>query len=248
MREGVAYKIIGGLRFYERKEIKDSLAYLRLVMNPHDDVSFTRVVNVPARGVGKTVMDLLDNTDVSDDEAEMMPLLARACSRSRRRDRSGRDADRARQTPGAARAMVAPDDFEIWLSVGERGRQRSKRLLRSPDVGSHGLAPDERTEKPARSRTWAVSARASANRAIRTRRSEDSSIVLASRKRTRSRAGSARLADEHARCQSTSWPSGWKPSGWGFSALTRRVTTPNGRWSRRSGAFATSASLGRANG
>jgi DNA helicase-2/ATP-dependent DNA helicase PcrA len=76
MRDGVAYRIIGGLRFYERKEIKDSLAYLRLVMNPHDDVSFRRVVNVPARGVGKSVMDLLDATDVNEDEAAMMPLLA----------------------------------------------------------------------------------------------------------------------------------------------------------------------------
>ena len=76
MRDGVAYRIIGGVRFYERKEIKDSLAYLRLVMNPHDDVSFRRVVNVPARGIGKSVMDLLEATDVNDDEAEMMPLLA----------------------------------------------------------------------------------------------------------------------------------------------------------------------------
>ena len=53
MREGVAYKIIGGVRFYERKEIKDALAYMRLVINPHDDVSLRRVINVPARGIGK---------------------------------------------------------------------------------------------------------------------------------------------------------------------------------------------------
>ncbi|HEY2849524.1 MAG TPA: UvrD-helicase domain-containing protein, partial [Gemmatimonadaceae bacterium] len=57
MRDGVAYRIIGGVRFYERREIKDALAYLRLVINPHDDVSFRRVVNVPARGIGKTVLD-----------------------------------------------------------------------------------------------------------------------------------------------------------------------------------------------
>ncbi len=49
MREGVGYRIIGGVRFYERREIKDALAYLRLLINPHDDVSFRRVVNVPAR-------------------------------------------------------------------------------------------------------------------------------------------------------------------------------------------------------
>src|SRR3954469_26072440 len=50
MREGIAYKVVGGVRFYERKEIKDALAYMRLVINPHDDVSLRRVINVPARG------------------------------------------------------------------------------------------------------------------------------------------------------------------------------------------------------
>ena len=59
MREGIPYKIIGGVRFYERKEIKDALAYLKLVLNPHDEVSLRRVINVPARGVGKGVMDSL---------------------------------------------------------------------------------------------------------------------------------------------------------------------------------------------
>src|SRR5215213_4081517 len=56
MREGIAYKVVGGVRFYERKEIKDALAYMRLVINPHDDVSLRRVINVPARGIGKGVM------------------------------------------------------------------------------------------------------------------------------------------------------------------------------------------------
>jgi DNA helicase-2/ATP-dependent DNA helicase PcrA len=76
MREGVAYRIIGGVRFYERKEIKDALAYLRLLINPHDDVSFRRVVNVPARGVGKSVLDTLDAIDLSEHAARAdTPLL-----------------------------------------------------------------------------------------------------------------------------------------------------------------------------
>ena len=53
IRKGLAYKIIGSVRFYERKEIKDALAYLRLLMNPDDDVSLRRVINVPTRGIGK---------------------------------------------------------------------------------------------------------------------------------------------------------------------------------------------------
>ena len=61
LREGVAYKIIGGVRSYERKEVKDALAYLRLLMNPDDDVSLRRVINVPTRGIGKGVMTSLEN-------------------------------------------------------------------------------------------------------------------------------------------------------------------------------------------
>lgn len=53
-RSGLPYIIVGGIRFYERKEIKDILAYLRLLANPADDVTFLRVVNVPRRGVGDT--------------------------------------------------------------------------------------------------------------------------------------------------------------------------------------------------
>jgi DNA helicase II / ATP-dependent DNA helicase PcrA len=58
-REGVAYRIVGSVRFYERKEIKDTLAYLKLLLNRDDDVSLRRVINVPTRGIGKGVMDAL---------------------------------------------------------------------------------------------------------------------------------------------------------------------------------------------
>ncbi|MBN1259575.1 MAG: UvrD-helicase domain-containing protein [Anaerolineae bacterium] len=52
IRQGIPYRLIGATRFYSRKEIKDVLAFLRLVQNPEDSVSFQRVVNVPARGIG----------------------------------------------------------------------------------------------------------------------------------------------------------------------------------------------------
>nr|MCU0256637.1 UvrD-helicase domain-containing protein [Vicinamibacterales bacterium] len=76
MRDGVPYRIVGGVRFYERKEIKDALAYLKLILNPHDDVSFRRVVNVPPRGVGKSVMDALDQIDPTEPDRDAPPLVA----------------------------------------------------------------------------------------------------------------------------------------------------------------------------
>src|SRR4029453_11932740 len=56
VRADVAYQVIGGTKFYERAEIKDALAYLTLLTNPSDSVSFGRVVNSPKRGIGQTTV------------------------------------------------------------------------------------------------------------------------------------------------------------------------------------------------
>ena len=64
-REGIAYRIVGSVRFYERKEVKDALSYLKLILNPDDDVSLRRIINVPARGIGKGVMEALERVDLS---------------------------------------------------------------------------------------------------------------------------------------------------------------------------------------
>ena len=57
----VNYRIVGGIKFYERKEVKDILAYIRLVVNPKDSLALTRVVNLPARGIGTTTLRKLEN-------------------------------------------------------------------------------------------------------------------------------------------------------------------------------------------
>jgi DNA helicase-2/ATP-dependent DNA helicase PcrA len=60
MRFGVPYKVVGGTRFYDRREIKDAVAYLRVVTNPLDEVSVKRVLNMPKRGIGDTSISRLD--------------------------------------------------------------------------------------------------------------------------------------------------------------------------------------------
>lgn len=86
MKMGIPYKIYGGLRFYDRKEIKDVIAWLRLVQNPDDDISFTRAINVPKRGIGKTTLDRIEQLAVKQDismyriasRADEYPELGRA--------------------------------------------------------------------------------------------------------------------------------------------------------------------------
>ena len=59
-REDIPYKIVGGLKFYERKEIKDIIAYLRLIQNTSDNLSLTRIINEPKRGIGKASLDNIE--------------------------------------------------------------------------------------------------------------------------------------------------------------------------------------------
>jgi len=96
MRYGIPYQLVGNLRFYQRQEIKDVAAYLKLLVNPDDDVSLGRVVNVPPRGIGQrtldelmrtardagismfSAIDMLSNTGEVSPSAAVAPLAARS--------------------------------------------------------------------------------------------------------------------------------------------------------------------------
>ena len=87
VRRGIPYTIVGGLKFYDRKEIKDVIAYLRLIVNPFDTLSLLRVINTPRRGVGKTTIDALVNAaqelslplwEILSDETSVNTLAGRS--------------------------------------------------------------------------------------------------------------------------------------------------------------------------
>jgi DNA helicase-2/ATP-dependent DNA helicase PcrA len=71
---GVPYRVVGGLRFYERQETRDAIAYMRLVVQPADDLAFERIVNVPRRGVGEVALRTIHETA----RTEGVPLMAAA--------------------------------------------------------------------------------------------------------------------------------------------------------------------------
>jgi len=72
LKAGMPYRVFGGIKFYDRKEVKDMLAYLRLVANPDDDIAFARVVNVPRRGIGEGTLGRLQEFA----REHSLPLLA----------------------------------------------------------------------------------------------------------------------------------------------------------------------------
>ncbi|MBQ9832478.1 MAG: UvrD-helicase domain-containing protein [Clostridia bacterium] len=73
---GIPHKVYGGMRFFERKEIKDILAYLRLIYNPNDDVSFLRIVNIPKRGIGDSTLHNLSLLSQSSGQSLFVTALS----------------------------------------------------------------------------------------------------------------------------------------------------------------------------
>jgi DNA helicase-2/ATP-dependent DNA helicase PcrA len=131
-RENLSYRIIGGVRFYERKEIKDALAYLKLLLNPHDDVSLRRVINTPARGIGKGVLESLEQSrqDLQSVASSQYPVASRKDTDSSSADEQNHalDFDSPPASPTPRGELVRPGS-------GEGGNPES----RTPNPERHSL-------------------------------------------------------------------------------------------------------------
>jgi DNA helicase II / ATP-dependent DNA helicase PcrA len=76
MSNGIPYRIIGGFKFYDRKEVKNVIAYLRLIQNPDEDVSLKRIINIPKRGIGNTTLEAIQNYAKQNDDSLFGALLS----------------------------------------------------------------------------------------------------------------------------------------------------------------------------
>ena len=113
MRFGIPYQLVGGTRFYERREVKDALGYVRLARNPADRVALERIINVPARGIGEKTMEEL--------RASGPRRAAAPCGRrSRRAGENPNLAPRAAHSPGRLRRARA----RLWRDGRRPSRHR----------------------------------------------------------------------------------------------------------------------------
>jgi DNA helicase II / ATP-dependent DNA helicase PcrA len=107
-RYGIGYSMVGGFSFYERAEIKDLLCYLRLVRNPHDSMALNRIINTPARGIGKTTLETLERLALETGQSTWEALKA-AIEQNLISTRAAMALDSFRGLILDAQAMMDPD-------------------------------------------------------------------------------------------------------------------------------------------
>jgi DNA helicase-2/ATP-dependent DNA helicase PcrA len=107
-RYNIRYTMVGGFSFYERAEIKDLLSYLRLIRNPHDSMALQRVINTPARGIGKTTLETLERLALETGQSTW-EVLSAAVQNHLVTNRAAQALDSFRQLILDAQAMMDPD-------------------------------------------------------------------------------------------------------------------------------------------
>ena len=138
-RYGVPYQLVGGLRFYQRQEVKDVVGYLRLIANPDDDVSFARVVNMPSRGIGQRTMAKL--TEAARDLGVSMFAAIDGVSAEGRL---------GSLQPRALRALAGFRDMIVGLRDGREEQDLSTLIdsvLEQTGYLAYALRDDERGEE-----------------------------------------------------------------------------------------------------
>ncbi len=108
VRHNIPYKVVGGTRFYDRREVRDVLAYLKLLLNPSDEISCRRIVNVPRRGIG----------DTSADRIATWARGERPVLRGRSRRPGGRRTDRESRQGRASRSLLYWTSCASWPTPG----------------------------------------------------------------------------------------------------------------------------------
>ena len=197
-REGLAYRIVGGVRFYERKEVKDALSFLKLAIKPEDDVSMRRVINVPPRGIGKGVLEALEQLEAAD--AGDAPLFADAAAADSVRPclwaRIGRAVD-GRLVP--ARAVAALGRFRTIvqeLSAIAATESASVTLERTLERSGYLQALQEAASEEAEGRIANLAELVSAARDYELRETEASLAGFIDRVSLRSEADEEQGADD----------------------------------------------------
>ena len=153
-RYNISYTMVGGFSFYERAEIKDLLGYLRLVRNPHDSMALQRVINTPARGIGKTTLETLERLALETGQSTWDAIGAAIANRLIP-TRALMALDSFRQLILDAQAMMDPDFAgKLSADVAEASRRcRHRFRLR------RGASTRQRIQKSqSRSKTQRISA------------------------------------------------------------------------------------------
>lgn len=142
-RYGISYTMVGGFSFYERAEIKDLLSYLKLVQNPHDSIAMQRVINVPARGIGKTTLETLERI-VLETGTSTWNAIGKALSERLLPTRACIALDTFRKLIEDARAMLAPgfaEKLAVDVVEGDIAASEDEDVsFEFGDAEQHGLA------------------------------------------------------------------------------------------------------------